>query len=232
MPSGPARLVARASCLPIGMASWSAQPATMGRRGCTPTSHGGTVTGAPDRPSDTAGEPDRAALFRRYVMPELQLLHAMAMRLTRDPHDAEDLVQDTLLRAHRGIDRFDGRYPRAWLLTILRNTHINRIRKRTPHLAFDPDALFGQLPADDGRDTVAEDALDRIADPVLVAAFDRLSEAHRSIVSLVDVDGLSYLEAAELLDIPIGTVMSRLHRGRTRLRAILERDGHVRKGLP
>lgn len=190
------------------------------------------MTGAPDRASDTADEPDRAALFRRYVMPELQLLHAMAMRLTRDPHDAEDLVQDTLLRAHRGIDRFDGRYPRAWLLTILRNTHLNRIRKRTPHLAFDPEATFGQLPADDGRDTVAEDALDRIADPVLVAALDRLSEAHRSIVGLVDIDGLSYLEAAELLDIPVGTVMSRLHRGRTRLRAILERDGHVRKGLP
>lgn len=182
-------------------------------------------------PTGIPEEPDRAALFRRWVMPELELLHAMAMRLTRNPHDAEDLVQDTLLKAHRAIDRFDGRYPRAWLLTILRNTHINRIRKKSPQLAFDPDALFGQLPADQGRDTVADDALDRIADPTMVAALSRLSAAHRSVLALVDIDGLSYLEAAELLDVPIGTVMSRLHRARTRLRGILERGGHVRKGL-
>lgn len=174
---------------------------------------------------------DREALFRRYVMPELQLMYAMAMRMTRDPHDAEDLVQDTLLRAHRAIDRFDGRHPRAWLLTILRNTQINRVRKRSPVLAFDPEALFGRLPEADGRDTVAEDALDRIADPVVVSALAGLSESHRAVVTLVDIEDLSYKEAAEMLDVPIGTVMSRLHRARAKLRRSLEKSGHVRRGL-
>lgn len=181
--------------------------------------------------SHDAVDRDREALFREYVMPELQLLHAMAMRMTRDPHDAEDLVQDTLLRAHRAIDRFDGRYPRAWLLTILRNTQINRVRKKSPVLAFDPEATFGRLPAAEGRDTAAEQALDRIADPAVVDALARLSERHRAVVTLVDVEGLAYKEAAEMLDVPIGTVMSRLHRARAKLRGILEKSGHVRKGL-
>ena len=99
-------------------------------------------------------------------------LYAMAMRLTRDPHTAEDLVQDTLLRAYRALDRFDGRHPRAWLLTILRNTNINRGRKRTPALLIDPDRTFGQVPGPgaDARDGAAEPALDRIADPALVRA--------------------------------------------------------------
>lgn len=174
---------------------------------------------------------DREALFRRYVMPELQILYAMAMRMTRNPHEAEDLVQDTLLRAIRAIHRFDGRYPRAWLLTILRNTHINRIRKKSPVLAFDPDVTFGQLSANEGRDTVADEALNRIADPVVVDALANLSDVHRSVVSLVDIEGLSYKEAAEMLDVPIGTVMSRLHRARKRLRQSLEDGGHLRKGI-
>ena len=158
----------------------------------------------------------------------------MAMRLTREPHDAEDLVQDTLLRAYRALDRFDGRHPRAWLLTILRNTNINRARKRRAALLLDPDHTLGQLPATDvdDHDTTAEQALDGIADPVVVACLDALSEDHRTVLVLIDVDGLSYREAAEFLDVSVGAVTSRLHRARQRLRTDLERAGHLDRRHP
>ncbi len=181
----------------------------------------------PRRPAaDHDRERERA--FQAHVVPELELLHAMAMRLTRDRDEAEDLVQDTLVRAYRAIDRFDGRHPRAWLLTILRNTNINRGRKKTPSLLLDPDQTLSRLaaPGSDGREGAAEPALDRIADPTLVRALQALSADHQAVVALVDVDGLSYREAAELLDVPTGTVMSRLHRARRRLRDTLDRAGH------
>lgn len=184
-------------------------------------------------PRDDADAPtEPRARFRHYILPELELLHAMARRLTRTPTEAEDLVQDTMLRAFRAIERFDGRYPRAWVLTILRNTHVNRIRKKRPDLAFDPDATFGRLPADDGRDTVSEDAVNAVADPDMVAALGGLTDDHRAVLALVDVDGLSYREAAELLEVPIGTVMSRLHRARRNLRTALEQRGALGEVAP
>lgn len=178
---------------------------------------------------DAAEARDRA--FETCVEPELQLLFAMAMRLTRDQHEAEDLVQDTLVRAYRAIDRFDGRYPRAWLLTILRNTNTNRGRKKTPSLLDDPDHTLAQLtsPGPDGRDGAAEVALSHLVDPALVDALQRLSADHRAVVGLVDVDGLTYQEAAGMLDIPVGTVMSRLHRARRKLRATLQREGALQE---
>lgn len=184
-------------------------------------------------PRDDADAPtEPGARFRHYVLPELELLHAMARRLTWTSTEAEDLVQDTMLRAFRAIERFDGRHPRAWVLTILRNTHINRIRKKRPDLAFDPDATFGRLPADDGRDTVSEDAVNALGDPDMVAALGELTDDHRAVLALVDVDGLSYREAAELLDVPIGTVMSRLHRARKNLRTALEQRGGLGEVAP
>jgi len=167
-------------------------------------------------------------------MPELQVLYSVAMRLTRNPYDAEDVVQETLLRAFRALDSFDGRYPRAWLLTILRNTNINRVRKRTPDLLRDEERTLGALPARgaDGREGAAEIALERIPDDAVVDALKRLSDDHRAVVALVDIDGLTYQEAADILDIPIGTVMSRLHRARRKLRTRLERDGYLAGGRP
>lgn len=104
-------------------------------------------------PSNTRRAEHRDRVFRQYVLPELEVLYGVAMRLTRDRDDAEDVVQETLLRAYRAIDRFDGRYPRAWLLTILRNTNINRVRKRKPDLLRDERCTFGVMPARgaDGR---------------------------------------------------------------------------------
>lgn len=173
-------------------------------------------------PADDEHDARRRA-FERYVVPELGLLYAMAMRFTRDPHLAEDLVQDTIVRAYHAILRFDGRYPRAWLLTILRNTNINRARKRSPTLLHDPDLTFSKLAGRgaDARDGAAEVAFHGELHPALEQALLGLSEDHQAVVALVDVDGLSYREAAQMLDVPEGTVMSRLHRARRRLRDAL-----------
>lgn len=162
--------------------------------------------------------------FRMYVLPELEILYRVALRLTGSPHDAEDLVQDTLLRAYRAVHRFDGRYPRAWLLTILRNTNINRARKRRPQLFDDEERALETISAGgaDSRDGPAEIVLEHLVDERIVAAVRSLSPDHRAVVTLVDVDGLSYLEAAEVLNVPVGTIMSRLHRARRRLRTLLE----------
>jgi RNA polymerase sigma-70 factor (ECF subfamily) len=156
--------------------------------------------------------------FRIYVVPEIDVLLRVARSITRHDQDAEDLVQDTLVRAYRAIDRFDGRYPRAWLLTILRNTQRNRIRRQRPVLLRD---------GGDGRDELEnygggpEPELildDRLLAADLQTAVDALPERFRSAVELVDLAGLTYEEAATVLDIPVGTAMSRLHRARLRLR--------------
>jgi RNA polymerase sigma-70 factor (ECF subfamily) len=162
--------------------------------------------------------------FEQYVLPEIEVLLRVANSLTRHHAEAEDLVQDTLVRAYRGIDGFDGRHPRAWLLTILRNTHINRNRRRRPELFRDPDLADGHrasLPADERADAVVEDTIDG----EIVAALRALDDRFRRVVELVDIDGLTYAEAAEVLDVPVGTVMSRLHRARARIRDGLARSG-------
>jgi len=162
--------------------------------------------------------------FATYVLPEIEVLLRVARSITRDPVEAEDLVQDTLLRAFRAIDGFDGRHPRAWLLTILRNTNINRHRKRRPELMRDPDTELERLAAEPGADA-PDAAVDAGFDHEIEVALAELPEVFRRVVELVDVDGLSYAEAAEVLGVPIGTVMSRLHRARARIREHLVRTG-------
>lgn len=174
--------------------------------------------------SPVPAEVDRAAveaLFERYVLPEIEVLLRVAHALTRNHADAEDLVQDTLLRAYRAVDRFDGRHPRAWLLTILRNTHVNRNRRRRPELFRDPQLAAAQLmasPSEERTDALVDDQID--AD--ILTAVSRLDDRFRIVVELVDVQGLSQAEAADVLGIPIGTVMSRLHRARGRIRQRLD----------
>jgi RNA polymerase sigma-70 factor, ECF subfamily len=157
--------------------------------------------------------------FERYVVPELPMMLRVARALTRHEAEAEDLVQDTLVRAFRGIHTFDGRHPRSWLLTIMRNTHINRNRRRRPTLLKDPD-VANDVPADDETD-VFDDQFDAAVE----AALDDLGEPFRAVVELVDIRGLTYAEAAAQLGVPIGTIMSRLHRARRRMRGQLEQAG-------
>lgn len=169
----------------------------------------------------------RDKAFAQYVLPEVEVLLRVAMTLTPQPADAEDLVQDTLLRAYKAVDRFDGEHPRAWLLTIMRRAEINRHRRRRPHLLDDPDADLDRLattPA--GADATPEEiVVGEAFDDVVDVALTDLPDKHRQVVRLIDIGGLSYAEAARLLDVPEGTVMSRLHRARKRIRARLTAAG-------
>ena len=179
-----------------------------------------------EEPLVSADEQRRQA-FDRYVVPELEVLARVAAILVSRRADAEDLVQDTLLRAYQGVDRFDGAHPRAWLLTIMRNAEINRTRRRRPELMRDPDVEMGRLasqPTGPGQLT-DELALRDEFDSVVQSAFGDLPEKHRRILELVDIDGLTYAEAAEVLGIPEGTVMSRVHRARKRIRDHLAATG-------
>lgn len=168
---------------------------------------------------------DTHASFERYVLPELDVLYRTAWSLTRSDVDAQDLVQDTLLRAYRAIDRFDGRYPRAWLLTIMRNANINRARKKKPDLLDDPDATFersAKFAETEGPEDLA--LMDEL-DATIEQAFRDLPDKFREVVELVDLNSLAYQEAADVLDVPVGTVMSRLHRARKRIRDHIEEVG-------
>lgn len=176
---------------------------------------------------DGGSGPAPSDAFARYVEPEVPVLYRVALTMVGQPADAEDLVQDCLVRAYRAIGRFDGAHPRAWLLTILRNTHRNRARTRTPALLSDEEQEAGVFDrGGDGRS--AEDVVvDAQFEAVVAEALAALPTAHRVIVQLVDVGGLSYAEAADALQIPRGTVMSRLHRARARIRTRLVAAGLV-----
>lgn len=166
--------------------------------------------------------------FDAHVVPHVDVLYRVALSLTGQPADAEDLVQDTLVRAFRAIDGFDGAHPRAWLLTILRNTHVNRNRRRRPLLMRDAvggDAALERLsPSMPASEDVV---LSREFEAVVADALAQLPDKHRAVISLVDIDGLTYQEAADVLGVPRGTVMSRLHRARARIRARLDLAGVV-----
>jgi len=175
--------------------------------------------------------PERSDDFDRYVVPELEVLYRVALAITRDHADAEDLVQDTLIRAYRGLDGFDGAHPRAWLLTILRNTNASRHRRRRPELLDDPERV-GQLAAATPSESDPEgDATGAVLDARVERAFLSLPAAQQAAIRLVDMGGLSYREAAEVLGVPIGTVMSQLHRGRQRIKRKLTGWGRDAGGL-
>lgn len=152
----------------------------------------------------------------------LDSLYRTALRLTRAPADAEDLVQDTYLKAFRAADRFEpGSNLKAWLFTILHNTARNRLRDRAREaVVFDSDAVdrAADAPPDVGgtglADTPETLLLQDTLDPDLKAAVDALPAAFRQAVWLRDVEEFSYAEIARMLDVPAGTVMSRISRGR------------------
>lgn len=175
---------------------------------------------------DVSGPEADQALFEQHVLPEIEVLLRVARSLTRNDADAEDLVQDTLIRAYRAIGRFDGRHPRAWLLTILRNTHINRNRRRRPELLREPDGASRRF-AEVAGDELTDSGVDAGFDAEVERALEDLDEPFRRVVDLVDIGGLSYAEAAQVLGVPTGTIMSRLHRARARIRDRLDRAGIV-----
>ncbi len=182
------------------------------------------------RHSEAAADEVRAEAFTRYVLPETNLLFRVALTLTRQPADAEDLVQDTLVRAYRAVERFDGKHPRAWLLTILRNTHLNRNRRRRPALFNDPDHALAQLDVVDPGGSAEDVFLDGRFDAAVDAAFAELPQRYQQAVALVDIEGLTYQEAAHVLQVPKGTVLSRVHRARNKIRKRLKAAGFVRRG--
>lgn len=173
--------------------------------------------------SQHAGNDDA---FRRFVVPELDVLLRVARRLTGEPGQAEDLVQETLIRAYRAIERFDERHPRAWLLTIMRNNHLNMLRRRRPRIADYSEERLLSAPARgaDGRGGAEEHVVDATFEAAVAAALQQLPPKMRAVVALVDIDGLSYREVATTLGVPEGTVMS-VHRARARLRSQLEEAG-------
>ncbi len=186
-------------------------------------------TAGPGSPSVAEAVTDLDARRQRYheqVLPEVEVLLRVALSLTRHSADAEDLVQDTLLRAWRSLDSFDGRHPRAWLLTILRNAQISRNRRQRPVLMDDPDLTLERHAATGPAYASAEDVVvDGMFDAAVEAAVRDLPARFRETLMLVDVHGLTYAAAAEVLDVPEGTVMSRLHRARRRVRTSLAGSG-------
>jgi len=152
-------------------------------------------------------------------------LYSAALRMTRNPADAEDVVQETYLKAYRAYGSFEaGTNLKAWLYRILTNTYINRYRKaqRRPsevELGELQDLyLYKRLGEPSGASESAESqVLEQFVDTDVIQALESLPEHFRMPVLLADVEGFSYKEIAEMLDIPIGTVMSRLHRGRKAL---------------
>ncbi len=175
----------------------------------------------------TTDDPALRERFERDVLPLLPNLYSAALRLTRNPSDAEDLVQESYLRAYRGFGGFEeGTNLRAWMYRILTNTFINAYRKkqREPVTVSDDDVedwyLYDRL----GGSTEASaetSVLERLPDEDVQRALEALPEQFRMAVWLADVEGFSYKEIAEILDVPIGTVMSRLHRGRKSLQKAL-----------
>jgi RNA polymerase sigma-70 factor (ECF subfamily) len=176
---------------------------------------------------------DQAA-FADLAMEFMPALYTAALRMTRNPADAEDLVQETYLKAYRAFSTFElGTNLKAWLYRILTNTYINTYRaaKRRPEIADVEDVedlylyhhLTGDGTATQGR-SAEDEALERFTDTDVKEAIDSLPDNFRMAVLLADVEGFSYKEIADITDVPIGTVMSRIHRGRKALqKALLDR---------
>jgi RNA polymerase sigma-70 factor (ECF subfamily) len=178
-----------------------------------------------ERLADQMSPEDRQR-FQRDALPMLDSLYAGALRMTRNPADAEDLVQETMLRAYRSFDRFEpGTNLKAWLFRIMTNAYINTYRKRQrePRKVSQDDIedfdLYQELKNHDPAFSATPETivLDNLLDSDIIQAIDDLPDQFRMAVLLSDLEGFSYAEMAEIMDVPMGTVMSRLHRGRKAL---------------
>lgn len=171
--------------------------------------------------------------FEREVLPHLDAMYRVALRLTGDAASAEDLVQDTVLKAFRAWESFrQGTNARGWLLTILRNTFINdyRRRRRAPMLV-DIDVAEPHALAHEGGGSDPEgEFFHQLVDDRIIAALDALPDEFREVVVLSDVEGLGYAQIADMLAVPVGTVKSRLFRARRQLQGVL-REYAIEAGI-
>lgn len=183
--------------------------------------------------------------FEAEVLPFMDSLYSTAYRMSRNRQDAEDLLQETYLRAYKYYDKFqEGTNFKAWLFKILKNTFINRYRKRQRQPlknsfdeiegSFESKLLESPLTARGA--TPEEELMVDALDQDVQKALEALPEDYRTAVELADLQGLSYREIADQLGIPLGTVMSRLYRGRRKLEAVLlqyaREHGYIRSGEP
>lgn len=180
------------------------------------------------------GDPQRDR-FERMAEEVFPSVYGTALRLTRDREDASDLSQEAIIRAYEAFDRFDGRNFKAWILRILTNLYINRYRQRQR------EAPTGSLDEDGAYEPVASEgsipdrmALDEMVGAEVEEALSKVPADFRTAVILSDIEGMSYEEIAQATDVPIGTVRSRLARGRAILRRELDRyareEGFIKQG--
>ena len=182
--------------------------------------------------------------FEAAAMPFVDALYNTAYRMTRNSEDAEDLVQETYLKAYRYYDKFEeGTNFKAWLFKIMKNTFINNYRKKQQAPALSDfaeieESFETQVNEDTARQTKnpEEELLENVLDEDVQKALDKLPPDYRMVVLLADLEGFSYKEIAEILEVPVGTVMSRLYRGRRLLEAAMlefARDhGYRARGSP
>lgn len=175
----------------------------------------------------TRDEKQKQKDFDEEIIPHMDALYNFALRLTSDPNDAEDLVQDTIVKAYRFFSSYEkGTNAKAWMFRILKNSFINNYRKKSKkpsQVDYDEvSSYYETIRAERTETSDLENLMFReMMDDDLSEALTRLPEDFRTVVLLCDVDGYTYEEIANMLDVPIGTIRSRLHRGRNLLKTEL-----------